>query len=241
MTKAARFAAMLALAGFGLTAEEPRVPVSDDDRLFEKLLGDDPEPPERDRSDPNDAVAPSVPAEPPAAVDPEAVGRIEEHLHKAERLLAGGTAGEPTRVAQRAVIDELSRLIEAAKRASASSPASEQGADGRQTQPEGSGSPDTRPGEGEASPGPAEGQPNGPPDRNRDGKAEESSDRLPERATHDLIRDFRSDLVRDAWGHLPPRLREQLLNSRSDQYLPRYDGLVRRYFESLAQPDPPKP
>lgn len=42
-------------------------------------------------------------------------------------------------------------------------------------------------------------------------------------------------LVKDVWGHLPPALREELLNVYSEKYLPRYEDLVRRYYEALAE------
>ena len=48
-------------------------------------------------------------------------------------------------------------------------------------------------------------------------------------------------MVRDVWGHLPPALRRELLNVYQDKYLPKYDDLVRRYFESLAEEGRPAP
>jgi hypothetical protein len=41
-------------------------------------------------------------------------------------------------------------------------------------------------------------------------------------------------LAKDVWGHLPPALREELLNVYSEKYLPKYEDLVRRYYEALA-------
>lgn len=45
----------------------------------------------------------------------------------------------------------------------------------------------------------------------------------------------RKEMVSKVWGHLPPNLRQQLLNAYSDTYLPKYDDLVRRYFSALAE------
>ena len=42
-------------------------------------------------------------------------------------------------------------------------------------------------------------------------------------------------LTKDVWGHLPPHLREQLLNVYSEKYLPKYEELVRQYYEALAE------
>lgn len=213
---------------------------SGDDRLFEQLLGGDVpiEPSERGRTD-----VPDPPSAEPPAVEDEAVGRISADLAEAGRLLSERQTGEPTRGAQRRVIEELNRLIGAAKNQPSSS-------SGSQSDSTGSGSSNPQPG-GEASPAPgADGgdraareqrNPQGSPGRNREGKAEESSDRARDAEVHDAVRGYRSDIVRDAWGHLPPRLREQLLNAGSDRTLPEYDGLVRRYFESIARPPAPEP
>jgi hypothetical protein len=45
----------------------------------------------------------------------------------------------------------------------------------------------------------------------------------------------REKLAKDVWGHLPPALRQQLLNVYSEKFLPKYDDLVRKYYEALAE------
>ena len=50
----------------------------------------------------------------------------------------------------------------------------------------------------------------------------------------------RRALINEVWGHLPPTLREKLLNVGSEKLLPQYEELIRRYYESLAnRPDSP--
>lgn len=70
------------------------------------------------------------------------------------------------------------------------------------------------------------------------GKAGESSEQnlreARERATA-LAR--RRALVDEVWGHLPPTMRERLLNIQGEKLLPEYEDLIRRYYESLAEPD----
>lgn len=46
----------------------------------------------------------------------------------------------------------------------------------------------------------------------------------------------RQDSFSDVWGHLPERVRDRLMNLKGDRYLPKYDDLIRRYYESLTQP-----
>lgn len=69
------------------------------------------------------------------------------------------------------------------------------------------------------------------------GKAAESSEQnqreARERAAA-LAR--RRALVDEVWGHLPPAMRERLLNVQGEKLLPKYEDLIRRYYESLAEP-----
>jgi hypothetical protein len=44
----------------------------------------------------------------------------------------------------------------------------------------------------------------------------------------------RRALINEVWGHLPPAMRERLLNVGSENLLPQYEELIRRYYESLA-------
>jgi hypothetical protein len=39
------------------------------------------------------------------------------------------------------------------------------------------------------------------------------------------------------WGRLPPSVREKLTNVSTEEMLPQYRDLIRRYYESLAVPE----
>lgn len=43
------------------------------------------------------------------------------------------------------------------------------------------------------------------------------------------------DLMKAAWGHLPARLREQMVQSSSDEFLPEYQEELEKYFQRLAE------
>jgi hypothetical protein len=45
----------------------------------------------------------------------------------------------------------------------------------------------------------------------------------------------RQKLMRDLWGHLPPQVREQMLESSSDEFLPEYAEEIEAYFRALAE------
>jgi len=67
------------------------------------------------------------------------------------------------------------------------------------------------------------------------GPARQSSERKEEgQATVGRL-DSRNAYIKDAWGHLPPAMRQQLLNIYTEKFLPQYENQVRRYYEALAE------
>jgi hypothetical protein len=45
------------------------------------------------------------------------------------------------------------------------------------------------------------------------------------------------ELVKDLWGHLPERQRQQILQPLGEDFLPRYATEIEEYFRALADPD----
>jgi hypothetical protein len=45
----------------------------------------------------------------------------------------------------------------------------------------------------------------------------------------------RQQMIKDVWGHLPPHLREAIGKTFNEKYLPKYEDLVKRYYEVLAE------
>lgn len=245
---------LIALGGTAVAAEAPVQTKSDpqsestDEALFRELLGE----PEQDPAAPASATATtdadteqgSAPATP--AVDPAAIERIMAGFRDAGKGLVEGRTDAPTQSAQQRTIDELQQLIDAARQQRSRSK-SDSNPEGGSPQPNSAGSPSPAPSAaGQTGSSGAPGASAGQPAPTQNERAEESSDQFRTGAEPtQAIRNFRFELIRDAWGHLPPRLRDQLLGSGSDRYLPEYDTLVRQYFESLAQPkserEPPRP
>ena len=42
-------------------------------------------------------------------------------------------------------------------------------------------------------------------------------------------------LLKNLWGHLPERQREQMLQSSVEEFLPKYETMIRKYFLRLAE------
>jgi hypothetical protein len=55
------------------------------------------------------------------------------------------------------------------------------------------------------------------------------------------------EVAKEVWGHLPERLRQQMSQYYREEFMPRYSGLLRQYYSSLANspagpsPAPPPP
>lgn len=71
-------------------------------------------------------------------------------------------------------------------------------------------------------------------------QAQDSSEKVDPKKAAEVEAARQRQLVKDVWGHLPPALREELLNVYSEKYLPRYEDLVRRYYEALAEKNKPR-
>jgi hypothetical protein len=47
--------------------------------------------------------------------------------------------------------------------------------------------------------------------------------------------------MKEAWGNLPQRIREQMMQSSVDDFLPKYEILIEKYFQRLSEDETPKP
>jgi hypothetical protein len=65
--------------------------------------------------------------------------------------------------------------------------------------------------------------------------AQTSGDRLESRAAQGAAGGGSRELLKDVWGQLPERVRQQLLQSSTDEFLPQYRDEIERYFRRLAE------
>jgi hypothetical protein len=65
--------------------------------------------------------------------------------------------------------------------------------------------------------------------------ARESTDRLDRSTTQPVDKGDINELVKDLWGHLPEREREQMLQSFSDEFLPKYELQIEQYYRRLSE------
>jgi hypothetical protein len=179
------------------------------------------------------AVAARSSAQPEKDSDPGPIKPIMDGMHGAEARLKAGDTGADTRTIQEKVVNDLQKLIDAAKSKSQdgsqqqnSGSRPESGSQNRfQGKPAASETPSGSGGAGSTGAGSSRtGQPGRKP-----GAGKPSATDKEKKPTDGP----RHHMLRDVWGHLPPALRERVPSDFHETILPAYDDLVRRYFEAL--------
>jgi hypothetical protein len=72
-------------------------------------------------------------------------------------------------------------------------------------------------------------------DRRSDDKSTDSQERSDAARAKAADESRRLQLIKDVWGHLPPHLRDAMQTAFSEKYLPKYEDLVKKYYEALAE------
>ena len=65
--------------------------------------------------------------------------------------------------------------------------------------------------------------------------AKESTDTLRKPGGDRAELEAMQQLNKEIWGHLPPKLREQLQSGSVEQFLPKYEQLIEAYYKRLAE------
>jgi hypothetical protein len=65
--------------------------------------------------------------------------------------------------------------------------------------------------------------------------ARDSTDRLDSSSAKPVEKGEMNEIVKALWGHLPERGREQMLQSFSDEFLPKYELEIEQYYRRLSE------
>ncbi|MGE0375716.1 MAG: hypothetical protein AB7I48_20130 [Planctomycetaceae bacterium] len=159
------------------------------------------------------------------------VNRLLENTESSRRRLTAGQLDEETAAIQQQILDDIDALL---AQSTASPPGSPPPPSGDSQSPP-NGSEPSSPSQGtDAAPGDSPAEPNGAPADDPNAASRESTERTAAAKETAAERERRLGLATAAWGHLPPKVREQMRSAFSETYLPKYDELVRRYYEALA-------
>lgn len=154
----------------------------------------------------------------PVSSDP--LTRVSERMRQVENRIADQNTAEKTQEIQQKIISELDVLIaEMEKQCQQSSG----GKPNSKPQPNQEKKPEPKPNQGDAT------------QQASDDPASESTDRVQSAEDIETKMEELEVLVKKVWGHLPPRVREQMQNADSEKILPQYESLIEAYYQRLAE------
>ena len=163
---------------------------------------------------------------PPADSPQQLVPRLIKSTKQTAQRLQEGRLDAETTALQKQILEDIDALLKQSAPPDRRSPSS--GSPSDQTSDDTSASQ-----EQETSPEESQTPADGAPDPNEASKESQQRSTPGEEGT--VVRGTRLGLSTSAWGHLPPKVREQMRSAFSEEYLPEYDALVRRYYEALAR------
>jgi hypothetical protein len=156
----------------------------------------------------------------------EPLARISQEMRTVESLISGEAKGGAPEPIQRKILEELAKLIEdaekqrAAQQQSSAKSGKSQQVSKRQTvsQPRAL----TTPGKPSTQP------------------AQDSTDKLRQSQSAHVDPAAVRAMLKETWGNLPSRAREQMLQNTPERFLPQYELLIERYYKRLAEEQSPR-
>lgn len=150
--------------------------------------------------------------------------RIGQQMRKVENRIAQHDASDGTQQLQDEIITGLDKLIEQAKQqqnspqnsSSKKKPGSQRSKVKQSDQTAGQ-----KPGDGSG--------------KTSNKPSQDSSDRLGADAQSKVDMQQMRDLIKDVWGNLPERMREQMNQDAVEEFLPKYRLQIEEYFKRLAE------
>lgn len=142
---------------------------------------------------------------------------ISRRMRAVEDLIEGRNTSQPTQRLQRQIVEDLDLLIEQVKK---------QCCDG-QGEGDGKKKPSGKPGSGTKA-GTGENKGKSRPAKDSTARTGKDADTLTEM-------ERMKQMLKEVWGHLPPKIREQMQAGRPEEFLPKYERLIEDYYKRLAE------
>jgi hypothetical protein len=158
--------------------------------------------------------------------------RAVDGMREAGKRIATRDTGSATREIQRQVVDELNKLIQMARQNQSPAQSRPSQSSQQQDRAQELQKSEDQPEHGRKPQETQKRDPNAGDERKEAQDSQERAGRGKDGQVQTLIQ---RRLVDAAWGHLPIRLRQKLVNIYDEKTLPQYEELVRRYFEALAE------
>ena len=143
---------------------------------------------------------------------------IGRQMRNAEELIGRRDASATTRRIQQEIVTDLDQLIEQMNKQCAGGQSSSAGKPS--PSPDKQGKPGSKAGSGE----------------NRGGSkpARDSETRVGQSESSDARLAQVMETLKQVWGHLPARVREQMQSGMAEEFLPKYERLIEQYYQRLA-------
>lgn len=157
--------------------------------------------------------------------DQDPFGRIARRMRQVESRVARNQAGADTQQQQQQIVDDLTALIAKLNKqcqGGECKPGDKEAQQQQQPQQAQRGNPQQKKSK----------QPSPKVAKN---PASDSGDRLRSDFTAKPSTDAIRQTMKEAWGNLPERLREQMLQTSVDEFLPKYELMIEQYFKRLAE------
>jgi len=152
--------------------------------------------------------------------------RIGKKMQLAGEQVVSERLSQKTTGLQREIVDDLDKLIQELKKkkkqqqssSSSSSKSRSQAKRDKVNQPKRAPQPKPRPGQ-----------------RNEQKPSRDSEERLDKSEQVKVDMQELNELMKDAWGHLPEKDREQMRQAAVEGFLPKYEIMIEKYFRRLAE------
>lgn len=158
-----------------------------------------------------------------ASGEEDAFTRISRQMREVERMLVRTEAAGRTSKAQRQIVSEMEKLIDEleqqcqkCKGGVSSGSKSQQTAKREKVE---------QPSSQKASDG----------EHDANNPAQDATERLGKDEVRKADMDQMQGLLKDIWGQLPEKARDQMLQSSPEQFLPKYELLIEDYYKRLAE------
>ncbi|HEX4132595.1 MAG TPA: hypothetical protein VHZ24_21360 [Pirellulales bacterium] len=178
----------------------------------------------------DDELLKGLEQEKPPAEEAAAAGESDNPLSELNRLMReveqrmrAGRADEETITLHREIVRKLDELIKQAEQSQQQSSSSNSAGRPKPqgTQPRPQQQPKSSAGQTAAQK---------PSEKPASDSSEKLTKRKPQQADMAQVR----EMLKDIWGELPPRLRQQMMQSSVEKFVPKYELLIEDYFKTLA-------
>ncbi len=169
------------------------------------------------------------------ADEAERLERAINGMWNAKKRVVGRDTGRQTQEIQNQVVKDLEELLALLKkqqqnRQNNPQPNRDQDQNGDQSANQRQ---KTQKGQGDPQNSSSKNDPQG--GRRNEGKSSDSQERTDPARAAAAEEARRARMIKDVWGHLPAHLRTAMQNAFNENYLPKYEDLVKKYYEALAE------